>query len=99
MFRRSNALDCDRPLALELLPVALLILLLAVLKACAVMRFQHAVLATEVARAEAAVADDALRGIAAVLEAASDLFWCTATDWKREVDCGLAGNGVRCERR
>lgn len=99
MFRRSNALDCDRPLALELLPVALLILLLAVLKACAVMRFQHAVLATEVARAEAAVADDALRGIAAVLEAAADLFWCTATDWKREVDCGLARNGVRCERR
>ena len=98
MFRRSDALDCDRPLALELLPVALLVLLLAVLKACAVMRFQHAVLATEVARAEAAVADDALRGIAAVLEAAADLFWCTATDWKREVDCGLAGNGVRCER-
>lgn len=98
MFRHSDALDCDRPLALELLSVALLILLLAVLKACAVMRFQHAVLATEVARAEAAVADDALRGIAAVLEAAADLFWCTATDWKREVDCGLAGNGVRCER-
>ena len=99
MFRHSDALDCDRPLALELLPVALLILLLAVLKARAVMRFQHAVLATEVARAESAVADDALRGIAAVLEAAADLFWCTATDWKREVDCGLAGDGVRCERR
>lgn len=98
-IRCSNALDGNRPLALKLLLVALLVLLLAVLEACAVMRFQHAVLAAEVARAEAAVADDALRGIAAVLEAAANLFWCTAADWKSEVDCGLAGDGVRCEGR
>ena len=99
MFRRLDALDSDRPLALELLLVALLILLLAILETRAVMRFQHAVLAAEVARAEAAVADDALRGIAAVLEAAANLFGCAAADWKGEVDCGLAGDGVRCERR
>lgn len=99
LFRRSDALDSDRPLALELLLVALLILLLAILETRAVMRFQHAVLAAEVARAEAAVADDALRGIAAVLEAAANLFGCAAADWKGEVDCGLAGDGVRCERR
>jgi len=63
------------------------------------MRFQHAVLAAEVAGAEAAVADDALRGIAAFLEAAADLFRCAAADGKGEVDCRLAGDGVRCERR
>lgn len=94
MFHRSDALDSDRPLALELLLVALLILLLAVLEACAVMRFQHAVLAAEVARTEAAVADDALRGVTAILEAAANLFGRTAADWKCEVDCGLAGDGV-----
>ena len=96
---RSDSLDSESPLALELLLVALLILLLAVLEACAVVRFQHAVLAAEVAGAEAAVADDALRGIAAVLEAAADLFGCAAADGEGEVDCRFAGNGVRCERR
>lgn len=55
-------------------------------------------LAAEVTGAEAAVADDALRSVAAVLEAAADLFGCTAANWKGEVDCGLAGDGVRCER-
>jgi len=99
LFRRSDALDGDCPLALELLLVALLILLLAVLEACAVMRFQHAVLAAEVAGAEAAVADDALCGIAAFLEAAANLFGCAAADGQGEVDCGLAGDGMRCERR
>jgi hypothetical protein len=62
-------------------------------------RFQHAVLAAEVARAEAAVADNALRGIATLLEAATDLFGCAAADGEGEVDCGLAGDGMRCERR
>lgn len=55
-------------------------------------------LAAEVTGAEAAVADDSLRGIAAVLEAAADLFGCAAADRKGEVDCGLASDGVRCER-
>ena len=98
-FHRSDALDRIRPLALELLLVALLVLLLAVLEACAVVRFQHAVLAAEVAGAKAAVADDTLRGVTALLEAASDLFGCATTDGEGEVDCGLAGDGMRCERR
>ena len=99
LFHRSDALDSNSPLALKLLLVALLVLLLAILEACAVMRFEHAVLAAEVAGAEAAVADDALRSVTAVLEAAADLFGCAAADRERKVDCGLAGDGVRCERR
>ena len=98
-FHRSDALDSNRPLALQLLLVALLVLLLAVFKTRAVMRFQHAVLAAEVAGAEAAVTDDALRSVTAVLEAAADLFGCATANRERKVDCGLAGDGVRCERR
>ena len=44
------------------------------------MRLQHAMLAAEVAGAEAAVADDALRCVAAVLEATADLLGAAATD-------------------
>ena len=56
-------------------------------------------LAAEVTGAEAAVADDALRGVAALLEAAADPFGCAAADGEGEVDCGFAGDGVGCERR
>jgi hypothetical protein len=52
------------------------------------------VLAAEVAGAEAAVADNALRRVAAVLEAAADLLGPAAADGLREVDRGLAGDGV-----
>jgi hypothetical protein len=53
------------------------------------------VLAAEVTGAEAAVADDALGGVAAVLETAADLLGSAAADRQREVDCRLAGDGVR----
>lgn len=61
------------------------------------MRLQHAVLAAEVAGAKAAVADNALRCVAAVLEAAADLLGAAAADGQGQVDCGLAGDGVGCE--
>lgn len=80
LFPSSDSSDGDCPLALELLLVALLVLLLAVLQPGAAVRLQHAVLAAEVTRAEAAVADDALRCVAAVLEAAADLLWAAAAD-------------------
>jgi hypothetical protein len=89
-----NSSDGNRPLALKLLLVALLVLLLAVLEPRTAVRLQHAVLAAEVAGAEAAVAYDALRGVAAVLEAAADLLGPAAADGLREVDRGLAGDGV-----
>jgi hypothetical protein len=53
------------------------------------------VLAAEVAGAEAAVTDDALRRVAAVLETAADLLGSAAADRQREVDGRLAGDGVR----
>jgi hypothetical protein len=58
------------------------------------MRFEHTVLAAEVAGAETAVADNALRGVAAVFGTTADLFGCAAADGEGEVDCGLAGDGV-----
>jgi hypothetical protein len=79
----SDSSDSHRPLALKLLLVALLVLLLAVLQPGAAVRLEHAVLAAEVAGAEAAVADDALRGVAAVLEAAADLLGAAAADGLR----------------
>jgi hypothetical protein len=57
-------------------------------------RLQHTVLAAEVAGAEAAVADDALRGVAAVLEATADFLGAAAADRLCEVDRGLAGDGM-----
>jgi hypothetical protein len=95
IIRRSNALDSNCPLALQLLLIALLVLLLAVLQARAVMWLEHAVLAAEVTSAEAAVADDALGGVAAVLETAADLLRSAAADRQREVNSRLAGDGVR----
>ena len=62
------------------------------------MRLEHAVLAAEVAGAEAAVADDALRGVAAVLETAADLLGSAAADGESQVDCRFAGNGVGGQR-
>lgn len=70
---RLDALDSDRPLAVELVSVPLVALLLAVLQSLALVVFQHAVLAAVVTTAEAAVADDRLRFVLAVLERAADL--------------------------
>ena len=47
-------------------------------------------LAAEVATTEAAVTDDALRGIPAVLEITSDLLGCTASDRKHYMYCALS---------
>lgn len=90
----SNALDSNRPLTLQLLLIPLLILLLAVLQARTAVRLQHPVLAAEMAIAEAAVADDPLRRVAAVFETAADFLGASAADWQREVDCRLACDGV-----
>lgn len=90
----SNALNSHRPLTLQLLLIPLLVLLLAVLQARAAVRLQHPVLAAEMAIAEAAVADDPLRRVAAVFETTADLFGTSAADWQREVDRRLACDGV-----
>jgi hypothetical protein len=63
------------------------------------MRLEHAVFAAEVAGAEAAVADDALRSVAAVLLAAANALGSAAADRQGEVDGGFAGYGMGGEGR
>lgn len=50
------------------------------------MRLKHAVLAAEVALAEAAVPDDALRRVLAVFGVAADLLGCAAADGQGDVE-------------
>lgn len=69
----SYALDDNRPLRVQLIGVSGMGFLLAVLQSAAAMGLQHAVLGTEVAVAKAAVADDALGRLLALLETASGL--------------------------
>ena len=70
-------------------------LLLTVLQALALMVLQHTVLTAVVAAAEAAVADDALRRILAVLERAADLLrGHAAAQRERHVQCGVGRDVV-----
>ena len=68
-----DAADGKGALAIQLVGVALMALLLAVLEPLALVVLEQAVLAAVVARAEAAVADDALRRVFAQFETAADL--------------------------
>lgn len=69
----SYALDDVGALAVQLIGIAGMRLLLAVLQAGTGVGFQHAVLGAVVAIAEAAVADNALSGFLALLEVAARL--------------------------
>lgn len=69
----SYTLDDDRPLRVQLVGVSGVGFLLAVLQTAAGVCFQHAVLRAEVAEAKAAVADDPLGGLLALLEVTSGL--------------------------
>ena len=67
-------------------------LLLAVLQATALMVLQHAMLGTEMTRAESAVPDNALGGVFAVFEGAADfLGGHAAADGERECEEGVGG--------
>lgn len=69
---RSNPFKHYCSLAVQLICISLVALLLAIFQPGAFVVLQHAVFTTVVSVAETAVADDALRGIFAVLETASD---------------------------
>lgn len=84
-----DTLDDHGSLAVQLIGVALMTLLLAVLQSTAFVIFQHAMLPAELALAEGAIADDALCLIFAVLEGTSDLLWSAATYRKSDVDRGV----------
>lgn len=77
----SYTLDDLGTLAVQLIGVAGVRLLLAVLQTGTSMSFQHAVFGAEVTIAEATVADDALSGLLALLEGASRLA-------RRHYECG-----------
>ena len=71
---RSYALDNHSPLRLQLHGIPLMTLLLAVFQSAALMVLQHSVFSAEMPRAEAAIADNALRRVLAVFECTADLF-------------------------
>lgn len=77
----SYTLDDLGPLAVQLIGVAGVRLLLAILQAGTSMGFEHAVFGAEVTIAETAVADNALGGLLALLEGASRLA-------RRHYECG-----------
>lgn len=78
------ALDDNSALAVQLIGIAGVGLLLAVLQPGAGVGFEHAVLRAEVAGAEAAITDDTLSGFLALLEVAT---WLAG----RHCDCWLKG--------
>ncbi|BCR97115.1 uncharacterized protein AKAW2_30434S [Aspergillus luchuensis] len=71
--RISYALNDVSPLTVELIGIAGVGLLLAVLETSAGVSLQHAMLRAVVTTAEAAVSDDALSGFLALLEVAARL--------------------------
>ena len=95
-----DAADGKGALAIQLVGVALVALLLAVLEPLALVVLEQAVLAAVVARAEAAVADDALGGVLALLERAADLLGGhAAAHGQGHVQGGVGGDvvvGQRC---
>jgi hypothetical protein len=94
----SDALDGHGPLAIQFCRIALVALLLAVLEALAPVVLEQAVLAAEMAGAEAAVADDALGGVLALLEGAADLLGRhAATERQCHVQDGVGREGERGE--
>lgn len=58
------------------------------------MTLQHAVFAAEVPAAEATVTNNALCGIFAVLEPASNLLRGATSEWECQVECALLANRV-----
>lgn len=85
----SYTLDDHCPLGVQLVGIPGVGFLLAVLQAAAGVCFQHTVLRAEVAVAKAAVADDPLGGLLALLEVASGLAGRSHGGWR----CRCGGEG------
>ena len=79
--KHSDALDSRRStLTLQLLLIPILLLLLAIFQTRAVVRLQHPVLAAEVTLTEAAITNNPLRYLFAILRRTSYLLRCTSSD-------------------
>ena len=92
-----DTLDGHSSLPLQALPVTLLLFLLAGLESSAIVAFQHPVLATEMALAETAVADNRLCFVLAVFEIALGLLWSAATQRQGQMQCAVLVNRVVAE--
>lgn len=90
-----NTLDSNCPLAVQLHGVPLVAFLLTILQALTLVVLQHAVLTAVVAAAEAAVTYDALCGVLAVFEGASNLLrGHAAAQWEGHVYGGVLRDRV-----
>jgi hypothetical protein len=95
-----HALDSHRPLTIQPLRIPLMALLLTVLEALTLMILEQAMLPAEVACAEPAVPDNALRRVAALFETATDLLGRhSAAQGKRHVQGCVGRDGVGLQRR
>jgi hypothetical protein len=91
----SNTLNSNRTLGIQLIRIPLMALLLAILETLALVVFKHAMFAAVVALAEAAVADNGLGAVLAVLEGAADfLGGHAAAQGQCEVQCCVWADGV-----
>lgn len=94
----SNPLNSHCPLALQLLPIPILLLLLAVLETRAIVALQHAVFAAKVSRTKPAVTHNPLSGVLAVLEVAADLLGGAAAQGQGHVQGAFAEDAEIGER-
>jgi hypothetical protein len=95
LLRDSNTLDGNGALAVELVGIPVVALLLAVLESLALVVLEHAMTTAVSALAEAAVADNGLRAVLAVLEGAADLLGRhAAAEREGEVESGIGTDGV-----
>jgi hypothetical protein len=95
LLRDSNTLDGNGALAVELVGIPVVALLLAVLESLALVVLEHAMTTAVSALAEAAVADNGLRAVLAILEGAADLLGRhAAAEREGEVESGIGPDGV-----
>lgn len=92
-----NTLDRPRHLTLQLLPIALLLLLLTILQSLATVTLEHAMLVAVLLVAKGAISRDARNAFFAVLEGAADLLGGAAAEGEGHVERALGGDVVVAE--
>lgn len=92
---RLNTFDSNGALAVQLVRIPVVALLLAVLQSLALVILEHAMTAAVPALAEAAVTDNGLCAVLAVLEGTTDLLWGhAAAERECEVESRVGADGV-----
>ena len=92
---RLNTLDSNGALAVQLVRIPVVALLLAVLQSLALVILEHAMTAAVPALAEAAVTNNGLCAVLAILEGTTDLLWGhAAAERECEVESRVGADGV-----